>query len=441
MSSSERPLECLVRQSGMSHASRPTLSLEGYRQRPTIHTALGDSSSPAGPPNSRRQQQSGASEATPDKAWESDIEARSPTARWFVKHRNEAGVFVQRAGDADAPVRLERLTKEPRRDGATRGGDSITEGDLRNHLAKLSGRLAGAKSEEELRAAVASVMEAGIGWMEGVQTALTTAEETLKKIQRVRLELREASHFGGIHEMGEALTATGSLWEPALDDRAFNELVQSVREKLGRLTEERREMAQQYMFEAKRLSSTMAAISAWFLLKDALARLRQTGASPELLMEAESAIKVVSDGLLKISPKQVRAAAAELMKDDATQRAVLQCDQWLDTNHATLRERSIVKLHVAQLRSKAIRRLRSAIESHLWGYAEVDCAIAHAVQDARDVGKRPGSRSSSNGGSGQKRYLSSIHAAVNQPSSASYGGIVLLTNPHRYLAMIRSIAA
>ncbi|KAF4690393.1 hypothetical protein FOZ60_000272 [Perkinsus olseni] len=301
-------------------------------------------------------------DATPDKAWESDLEARSPTARWFVKHRNEAGVFVQRVADADAPVRLERLTKEPRREGATRGSDPITEGDLRNHLAKVSGRLAGAKSEEELRAAVASVTEAGIGWMEGVQTALTTAEKTLKKIQRVRLELREAFHFGGIHEMGEALTAAGSLWEPALDDRAFNELVQSVREKLGRLTEERREMARQYMSEAKRLSSTMAAIPAWFLLKDALARLRQTG----------SIIR----------------------------------NPYGSGECATLRERSIVKLHVAQLRNKAIRRLRSAIERHLWGYAEADCAIAHAVEDARDV-----------------------------------GGIVLLTNPHRYSAVMRSIAA
>ncbi|KAF4714547.1 hypothetical protein FOZ63_026176, partial [Perkinsus olseni] len=227
-------------------------------------------------------------DATPDAASESDLEARSPTARWFVKHRNEAGISVQRVVDADAPVRLERLTKEPRREGATRGSDPITEGDLRNHLAKVSGRLAGAKSEEELRAAVASVTEAGIGWMEGVQTALTTAEKTLKKIQRVRLELREAFHFGGIHEMGEALTAAGSLWKPALDDRAFNELVQSVREKLGRLTEERREMARQYMSEARGLSSTMAAIPAWFLLRDALARLRQTGASSEILMEAES---------------------------------------------------------------------------------------------------------------------------------------------------------
>ncbi|KAF4741867.1 hypothetical protein FOZ62_016247 [Perkinsus olseni] len=379
-------------------------------------------------------------DATPAKAWESDLEARSPLARWFVKHRNEAGVFVQRVADADAPVRLERLTKEPRREGATRGSDPIAEGDLRNHLAKysaglrrnllrgsyraflairVSGRLAGAKSEEELRAAVASVTEAGIGWMEGVQTALTTAEKTLQKIQRVRLELREAFHFGGIHEMGEALTAAGSLWEPALDDRAFNELVQSVREKLGRLTEERREMARQYMSEAKRLSSTMAAIPAWFLLKDALARLRQTGTSSEILMEAESAMEVVSDGSLKISPKQVQAAAAVLMKDDATQRAVLQCDQWLDTNRATLRERSIVMLHVAQPRNKAIRRLRSAIERHLWGYAEADCAIAHAVEDARDVGSSLGSRSSSNGGSGQQRYLLSIPAAVNELSSAS----------------------
>ncbi|KAF4737631.1 Potassium voltage-gated channel sub H member 5, partial [Perkinsus olseni] len=325
-------------------------------------------------------------DATPDKAWESDVEARSPPARWFVKHRNEAGIFLQRVGDADAPVRLERLTEEPRREDATRGGDPIPEGDLRSHLAKVSGRLTGAKSEEELRAAVASVMGAGIGWMEGVQTALTTAEKTLQMTERVRVELREAFHFGGIHEMGEALTAARTLWEPALDDRAFNELVRSVQEKLGRLTEERREMARQYMSEAKRSSSTMAAIPAWFLLKDALARLRQTGASSDILMEAESAMEVVSGDPLKISKKQVPAAAAELMKDDATQRAVLQCDQWLDTNHATLRERSIVMLHVGQLRRKAIRRLRSAIERHLWGYAEADCAIAHAVQDARDVG-------------------------------------------------------
>ncbi|KAF4689667.1 hypothetical protein FOZ62_008614, partial [Perkinsus olseni] len=236
-----------------------------YRQRPIIQTVLDGSSSLAGSPSSRhqQQQQSGAFEASPDTAPGSDVETRSPPARWFVKHRNEAGVFVRRVGDADAPARLERLAKEPRREGATRGGDSITEGDLRNHLAKysaglrrnllpgsyrvslairVSGRLAGAKSKEELRAAVAFVTEAGIGWMEGVQTALTTAEETLKKIQRVRLELREAFHFGGIHEMGEALTAAGSLWEPALDDRAFNELVQSVQKKLGRLTEERREV-------------------------------------------------------------------------------------------------------------------------------------------------------------------------------------------------------